>query len=106
MGILLFTLLHSIYFLRIFACCNRILMLHETGLLHFWGEQMQQTRPCYNDEGVNRQRTKLLVRLSLANLASAFTLLAVGYLISLFLFVIELITYRHLNQRVTIKSDV
>lgn len=72
-------------------------MLHDVGLINFWEQQMIVTRPCYNEKKTNdgtHAKTKKLVRLTLGNLAGAFVLLAIGFLLSFIVFVLEIIVHR------------
>lgn len=69
LGYFIISILQSIYFFQTYTCLNKVFLLHDTGLIQFWGKQMENPRPCYNYKKINSQITKQLVRLSLANLA-------------------------------------
>ena len=68
--------------------------LREAGLISYWEKQFDpNTKPCFsgnrNLKNNKEKNKKPLLRLSLANLTGAFALLAFGWLISLFVFLIE-----------------
>jgi hypothetical protein len=67
--------------------------LREIGLISLWMKQFEpNTKPCYS-ENINDSRdrkTETRQRLSLTNLMGAFAVLAVGYLLSLLIFLAEM----------------
>ena len=71
--------------------------LWETGLTFKWlAEFESDTKPCDDANGASIAKTKhnkssSLARLSLANLAGAFAVLAVGILISALVFLVEML---------------
>jgi hypothetical protein len=75
----------------------RTLRLLEAGLVSLWVNWFEpNSRPCWNNNNDNRNaksNKKPLVRLSLSNLTGAFVVLAVGFLVSTLVFLIERIVY-------------
>ena len=71
----------------------RTLELHQAGLISYWTKQFEpNARPCFNENQNNKNdkgKKKPLIRLSLVNLTGAFALLAFGWLLSLFVFLVE-----------------
>ncbi len=75
-------------------CIDRTLELHQAELISYWTKQFEpNARPCFNNGNQNNKndkgKKKPLIRLSLVNLTGAFALLAFGWLLSLFVFLIE-----------------
>ena len=74
-------------------CIDRTLELHQAGLISYWTKQFEpNARPCFNgnqNKKNDKGKKKPLIRLSLVNLTGAFALLAFGWLLSLFVFLIE-----------------
>ena len=75
----------------------RTLRLYEIGLISLWKNWFEpNTRPCLNDQGNTgnvRNEKKKLAPLSLANLTGAFAVLAIGCLVSLVAFLVEMIVF-------------
>ncbi|EFX66413.1 hypothetical protein DAPPUDRAFT_263197 [Daphnia pulex] len=79
------------------------LMLQETGLILKWEAEFEaDTKPCHSNIKSNHafgktsdQQRAPLVRLSLANLAGAFVVLAIGCLISFLAFLTEIVAMHH-----------
>ncbi len=80
---------------------NRIkqdLAASRNGLISTWQKWFEpNTRPCLNDNKdkgkVKSRKKKQLSRISLANMTGAFSILAIGFLISLLVFLIEKIVF-------------
>ena len=77
-----------------------MLRLREIGLIRLWEKKFEpDARPCWKDDDSDFSKKvqhddKQLARLTLANLAGPFALLAAGYMISVVVFFIELIVSR------------
>jgi ionotropic glutamate receptor len=74
----------------------RILTLCDTGLILHWVNQFEaDIKPCTTEDYQQRKRKdkSTLTRLTLANLAGAFAVLVIGYLISILIFLKEMIFY-------------
>jgi hypothetical protein len=77
------------------------------GLISLWQTWFEpNTRPCLNDKNDNRnvkkKEKKQLTRISLANLTGAFVLLAVGCMISVFVFLMEKVVARWKINHITV----
>lgn len=75
---------------------TRILTLCDTGLILHWVNQFEaDIKPCTTEDYQQRKRKdkSTLTRLTLANLAGAFAVLVIGYLISILIFLKEMIFY-------------
>jgi hypothetical protein len=68
--------------------------LREIGLISLWMKQFEpNTKPCYSEninDSRDRKTDETRQRLSLTNLMGAFAVLAVGYLLSLLIFLAEM----------------
>jgi ionotropic glutamate receptor len=67
--------------------------LREIGLISLWMKQFEpNTKPCYSEhiKDSRDRKTETRQRLSLTNLMGAFAVLAVGYLLSLLIFLAEI----------------
>jgi hypothetical protein len=72
---------------------DRISELNEFGLISLWMKQFEpNTKPCYSEhiKDSRDRKTETRQRLSLTNLMGAFAVLAVGYLLSLLIFLAEM----------------
>jgi ionotropic glutamate receptor len=77
------------------------------GLISLWQTWFEpNARPCLNDKNDNRnvkkKEKKQLTRISLANLTGAFVLLAVGCMISVFVFLMEKVVARWKINHITV----
>ncbi|KAI9553612.1 hypothetical protein GHT06_021534 [Daphnia sinensis] len=79
-----------------------IMKMREAGLLDLWNKNFQpDTRKCLLNEKTSKIKTRIDKQLELGNLIGSFVVLAIGFFVSLMIFVSEVIIFYRYSHRAT-----